>query len=66
LTGRTANLNAALATLAYRDDLNFSGVDTLSLTAGAGAISAQATVVSIAQQASNLQDPVTALQRAGC
>jgi hypothetical protein len=52
LTGSTANLNAALATLLYRGGLNYSGADTLSLTASGGS-SAQAsvaiTVVSVAQ-----------------
>jgi hypothetical protein len=69
LTGATANLNAALASLLYRGSLNFSGADTLSLTASVGTIRAQAsvaiTVVSIAQQATNLQALVTTLQRAG-
>jgi hypothetical protein len=65
LTGSTANLNAALATLAYRGGLNFSGADTLSLYASVGSITSNAsvgiTVVPIAQQATNLQALVAAL-----
>src|SRR5262249_14264458 len=69
LTGSTADLNAALPTLVYSSWRNFTGADTLSLTAGVGSISSQAsvaiTVLSIAQQATNLQAQVTALQSAG-
>jgi hypothetical protein len=69
LTGSTASLNAALATLVYKGGLNFSGADTLSLTVSVGSISAQAsvaiTVLSIAQQDAKLEAQVTALQVAG-
>ena len=70
LTGTTANLNAALATLVYRGVLNYSGGDTLNITATDGAVSATPasvaiTVVSAAQQAANLQAQVSALQTAG-
>ena len=65
LTGSTADINAALATLAYLGDLNFSGADTLSLTASVGSVSSQAsvpiTVLSSAQQATDLQSQVKAL-----
>jgi hypothetical protein len=67
--GSTANPNAALATLVYRGGLNFSRADTLSLAAGVGSISTQAsvaiTVVSIAQQDAYLEAQVSALQAAG-
>jgi hypothetical protein len=70
LTGSTANLNAALATLVYRGSHNYSGGDTLSLTATDSGVSATPasvalTVESIAQQAANLQSQVSALQAAG-
>jgi hypothetical protein len=70
LTGTTANLNAALASLVYRGSHNYSGSDTLSLTAidsGVSAIPASValTVASITQQAANLQAQVGALQTAG-
>ncbi len=69
LTGTTAALNAALASLVYRGGLNFSGADTLSLTLGDGGFSSTAsvaiTVVSAAQQAVDLQARVTALRTAG-
>src|SRR5262249_34656263 len=69
LTGSTADLNAALATLVFRGDLHFSGADTLSLKAIVGSISAQAnvalTVVSIAQQTTDLRAQVKALRDAG-
>src|SRR5262249_36269913 len=65
VTGSTADLNAALATLVYRGGLYFSGADTLNLTAGVGSISSKAgvaiSVVSFAQQATNLQGQVAAL-----
>src|SRR5262249_5090333 len=56
LIGTTADLNAALATLVYRGDLNYSGGDTLSLAASDGfgsglSTSVAITVVSAAQQA---------------
>jgi predicted outer membrane repeat protein len=70
LSGTTANVNAALATLVYRGSHNFSGGDTLSVTAIAGGASATPasvaiTVESIAQEATNLQAQVSALQTAG-
>jgi hypothetical protein len=70
LTGTTANLNAALATLVYRGNLNYSGGDTLNLMATGSGVSATPasaaiTVESIAQQATNLQARVSAFQTAG-
>jgi hypothetical protein len=70
LTGTTANLNAALATLVYRGSHNYSGSDTLSLTATDSGVNATPggvalTVESIGQEAANLQAQVTALQTAG-
>jgi hypothetical protein len=69
LTGSTADLNAGLATLAYRGVLHFSGADTLSLAVSAGSLSAQAsvaiTVVSIPQEADNLCALVDSLYAAG-
>jgi hypothetical protein len=66
LTGSTADLNAAPATLTYRGVLNFSGVEPLSLTLSAGGFSSNAsvaiTVVSIAQQDTALVAQVKALQ----
>ena len=65
LTGSTADLNAALATLVYRGGLNYSGADTLSLTLGNGSFSSNAsvaiTVMSAAQQAADLEAQVNAL-----
>lgn len=70
LTGTTANLNAALATLVYRGNLNYGGPDTLTVNAKFGSVTATAAsvainVVSAAQQAANLQAQVSALQTAG-
>jgi parallel beta-helix repeat protein len=70
LIGTTANLNAALASLIYRGSHNYSGGDTLSLTATDSGVSAtpatmSLTVESIAQEAANLQAQVSALQTAG-
>jgi hypothetical protein len=70
LTGTTADLNAALATLVYRGALNSSGGDTLTITATDGILSATPAtvainVVSAAQQAAALQDQVEALRTAG-
>jgi hypothetical protein len=70
LTGTTANLNAALASLVYRGGHNYSGGDTLSLTAADSGVSATPasvalTVESIAQETANLQAQVSALQTAG-
>jgi hypothetical protein len=70
LTGTTADLNAALASLVYRGVHNYSGGDTLSLTATDSGVSATPASVainveSIAQEATNLQARVSALQTAG-
>src|SRR5262249_23733624 len=69
LTGTTAALNAALASLVYQGSHDFSGADTLSLTLSAGGISSKTRValhvVSIAQQDANLKAQVTALLNAG-
>jgi hypothetical protein len=70
LTGTTAALNAALASLVYRGDRNYSGGETLSLTAIDGGVSATPasvaiTVESIAQEAADLQAQVGSLQAAG-
>jgi large repetitive protein len=59
-SGGTANLNAALATLVYRGILNYSGSDSLRITARDGSLSASPdsvaiNVVSAAQQAADLQ-----------
>ena len=70
LIGTTADLNAALASLVFRGSHNYSGGDTLSLTAIDGGLSATPAsvainVVSAAQQAADLQARVSALQTAG-
>jgi hypothetical protein len=70
LIGSTANLNPALASLVYRGSLNYSGADTLQITANDGSLSASPdsvaiNVVSAAQQAADLQAQVSALQTAG-
>jgi hypothetical protein len=70
LTGTPAALNAALATLVYRASHNYSGGDTLSLTATDSGVSATPagvaiTVESITQEATALQARVSALQTAG-
>jgi hypothetical protein len=70
LTGTTADLNAALATLGYRGSHDYSGGDRLSVTAADGGVSATPagvaiSVVSAAQQAASLQAQVSALQTAG-
>ena len=69
LTGSTAALNAALATLVYRGSLNFGGADTLSLTVGNGSFSSNAsvaiTVVSVAQQVAELEVYVNGLVASG-
>jgi hypothetical protein len=70
LVGTTANLNAALASLVYRARRNYSGGDTLSVTATDSGVSATPASValsieSIAQQATNLRAQVSALQAAG-
>jgi len=70
LTGTTADINAALATLVYLGDLNYSGGDTLVLKATDGFRSGFETsvainVVSAAQQATALQALVSTLQTSG-
>jgi parallel beta-helix repeat protein len=70
LTGTAANLNAALATLVYRATHNYSGGDTVSLTATDSGVSATPAsvpinVVSVDQQAAALQAQASALQTAG-
>jgi hypothetical protein len=70
LSGTTTNLNAALATLVYRASHDYSGSDTLSITATDGSVSATPATVainvkSIDQQAVDLQALVSALQTAG-
>jgi CSLREA domain-containing protein len=69
LFGKLADLNAALAGLLYQGSLDYSGSDRLSITAGDGFLSTQAsvaiTVLSAAQQAAALQAQVDALFAAG-
>src|SRR5262249_23629550 len=69
ISGNIANMNAALACLVYRGCLNYSGSDTLNITASDGSLSSSAsvalTVLSAAQQAANLQAQVAALRNAG-
>jgi hypothetical protein len=69
LIGSQADLNAALASLVYRGSLNYSGTDTMSITAGDGGLgtnrSVALTVASAGQQADALQAQVTALRDAG-
>jgi len=69
LSGSIANLNAALATLVYRGNLNFSGNDTLNITVSDGNLSTSGsvalTIKSPAQQAADLRAQVTALQTTG-
>jgi hypothetical protein len=70
LSGGIANLNAALASLLYRGSLNYSGSDTLNLSASDGSLSATPGSVAIyvksaAEQAADLQAQVSALQSAG-
>jgi hypothetical protein len=69
LTGGTADLNAALATLVYRGVLNYSGADALSPTLGNGGfnwnVGVAITVISAAQQAADLEVLVNALVAAG-
>jgi hypothetical protein len=67
--GTTADLNAALATLVYHGNLNYSGGDTLSSTASDGSLSTRGrmaiTVKSAAQQAAGLEAQENALVAAG-
>jgi Cadherin domain len=69
LSGSIADLNAALAGLIYRGALNYSGADTLSITASDGSLSSSDSVAiavkSAAQQAADLQAQVNALLNAG-
>jgi VCBS repeat-containing protein len=69
LSGSIADLNAALSSLLYRGGLNYSGTDTLSITASDGSLSSNGsvalTVKSAAVQADDLKAQVTALRHAG-
>jgi VCBS repeat-containing protein len=69
LSGRLADLNAALAGLVFRGGSNFSGTDTLLITASDGTLSSRGsvaiTVKSAAKQAADLQAQVNALRDAG-
>lgn len=69
LSGSQADLNAALAGLLYRGDLNYSGPDMLSVAVSDGFEIASATVAirvrSLAEQAADLQAQVAALWSAG-
>ena len=68
--GVLVGLTAALATLVYRGALNYSGADTLRVTATDGSLSATPAtvainVVSAADQAAALRAQVTALRNIG-
>jgi hypothetical protein len=69
LSGSQATLNAALAGLIYQPLHNFSGQDTLTVTASDGLESTLASVAirvkSVAEQAADLQARVSALQASG-
>jgi len=69
LSGSLAGLNAALATLVYRGNRNFSGADLLRVIANDGSRittnSVAITVLSTAQQAANLQARIHALYLSG-
>jgi hypothetical protein len=69
LSGGIANLNAALATLLYRGNLNYSGADTLNISVSDGSLSTNGsvaiTVRSAAQQAADLRTQVTVLRTTG-
>lgn len=69
LSGSIADLNAALASLVYRGNLNFSGGDTLSVSARDGALttndSFSIAVKSTAQQSADLQAKMNDLRNAG-
>jgi autotransporter-associated beta strand protein len=69
LSGSQAALNAALAGTIYRDVLNFSGLDVLTVTANDGLDVSSASVAirvkSLAEQAAELQVQVAALQSTG-
>jgi hypothetical protein len=69
LAGTIANLNAALASLVYRGNLNYSGGDLLSVHVSDGSLSTSNSVAisikSAAQQATELKAQVAALQSAG-
>jgi large repetitive protein len=66
LSGAAADINTALATLLYRGGLNFSGSDTLTVTASDGSLSAESSVSIVVQSASEqaaiLQAQVEQLQ----
>ncbi len=65
LSGSVADLNAALATLIYRGNLNFGGDDTLNVSVSDGSLSTQNSVAihvkSAAEQAEDLGALVNAL-----
>src|SRR5262245_19229784 len=69
LSGSIGDLNRALTSLVYLGSLNYSGPDTLSITASDGSLSKDAsvaiTVKSASQQASDLKTQVNALSTAG-
>ena len=69
LSGSIADLNAALASLCYQGNLNFSGSDTLNITASDGSRSRTGsvaiTIKSADQQAADHQAQVDALFAAG-
>jgi hypothetical protein len=69
LVGSMNDLNAALASLTYLGDHDYSGADALNVTVSDGSQSTSnsvaITVKSIAQQAADLQLQVAALQAAG-
>lgn len=69
LSGSIANLNAALASLVYRGNLNTSGNDVLNLTVSDGSLSTSdsvaLTIKSAAQQATDLKARVSDLKTAG-
>jgi hypothetical protein len=68
-SGTIADINAALAGLLYRGGLNYSGGDSLSITARDGSLDTTRTVAitvkSAAQQTTDLRAKVTDLQKAG-
>jgi hypothetical protein len=69
LSGSIARLNAALATLVYRGNLNFGGADALHIHVSDGRLSTTGRVAinvkSAFQQAAELRAQVTALQNMG-
>jgi hypothetical protein len=69
LSGSAADLNTVLGSLVYRGNLNYSGADTLSVTASDGSLSKSdsvaVTVKSAAEQAAFLWDAVADLRADG-